>query len=61
MRLVVLQYNLQNLQKAATLALAKYLSDSQINLKDINRIQALAIVFLPVMLIYHNQILGAYL
>lgn len=39
--------------KAATaLALAKYLSDSQINLKDINRqIQALAIVFLPVMLI----------
>jgi rod shape determining protein RodA len=33
--------------KAATaLALAKYLSDSQINLKDINRqIQALAIVF----------------
>ncbi|PRZ26528.1 rod shape-determining protein RodA [Flavobacterium granuli] len=39
--------------KAATsLALAKYLSDSQINLKDINRqIQALAIVFLPVLLI----------
>ncbi|MCI4442097.1 MAG: rod shape-determining protein RodA [Lentimicrobium sp.] len=39
--------------KAATaLALAKYLSDSQINLKDINRqIQALGIVFLPVMLI----------
>jgi rod shape determining protein RodA len=39
--------------KAATaLALAKYLSDSQINLKDINKqIQALAIVFLPVMLI----------
>ena len=39
--------------KAATaLALAKYLSDSQINLKDINRqIQALIIVFLPVMLI----------
>ena len=39
--------------KAATaLALAKYLSDSQINLKDVNRqIQALAIVFLPVMLI----------
>ena len=39
--------------KAATaLALAKYLSDSQINLKDLNRqIQALAIVFLPVMLI----------
>ena len=39
--------------KAATaLALAKYLSDSQINLKDINRqIQALLIVFLPVMLI----------
>jgi len=39
--------------KAATsLALAKYLSDSQINLKDFNRqVQALAIVFLPVMLI----------
>jgi len=39
--------------KAATaLALAKYLSDSQINLKDFNRqIQAMAIVFLPVMLI----------
>lgn len=39
--------------KAATaLALAKYLSDSQINLKDVNRqVQALAIVFLPVMLI----------
>ncbi|MFV5699585.1 rod shape-determining protein RodA [Flavobacterium sp. ZT3R17] len=39
--------------KAATaLALAKYLSDPQINLKDVNRqIQALAIVFLPVMLI----------
>jgi rod shape determining protein RodA len=39
--------------KAATaLALAKYLSDTQINLKDTNRqIQALAIVFLPVLLI----------
>ena len=39
--------------KAATaLALAKYLSDSQINLKEVSRqIQALAIVFLPVMLI----------
>lgn len=39
--------------KAATaLALAKYLSDTQVNLKDINRqIQALAIVFLPVILI----------
>jgi rod shape determining protein RodA len=39
--------------KAATaLALAKYLSDSQINLKNLNRqIQALLIVFLPVMLI----------
>ncbi|AWG21221.1 rod shape-determining protein RodA [Flavobacterium faecale] len=39
--------------KAATsLAIAKYLSDSQINLKDVNRqVQALAIVFLPVMLI----------
>jgi rod shape determining protein RodA len=39
--------------KAATsLALAKYLSDTQINLKDVNRqVQALAIVFLPVMLI----------
>ncbi|RKR09726.1 rod shape determining protein RodA [Flavobacterium sp. 90] len=39
--------------KAATsLALAKYLSDTQINLKETNRqIQALAIVFLPVLLI----------
>ncbi|PKB17129.1 rod shape-determining protein RodA [Flavobacterium sp. 5] len=39
--------------KAATsLAIAKYLSDTQINLKETNRqIQALAIVFLPVMLI----------
>lgn len=39
--------------KAATaLALAKYLSDPLINLKDINRqFQALAIVFLPIMLI----------
>src|SRR6187551_3455568 len=39
--------------KAATsLALAKYLSDTQINLKDLNRqVQVLAIVFLPVMLI----------
>jgi rod shape determining protein RodA len=39
--------------KAATsLAIAKYLSDSQINLKEVNRqIQALAIVFLPVLLI----------
>jgi len=39
--------------KAATsLALAKYLSDTQINLKDINRqVQALAIVLLPVLLI----------
>jgi rod shape determining protein RodA len=39
--------------KAATaLALSKYLSDSQINLKEVNRqVQALAIVFLPVILI----------
>lgn len=39
--------------KAATaLALAKYLSDPQINLKEVNRqIQALTIVFLPVLLI----------
>src|SRR3970040_3056589 len=39
--------------KAATsLAIAKYLSDSQINLKEVNRqIQALALVFLPVLLI----------
>ena len=39
--------------KAATsLALAKYLSDTQINLKDLNRqMQALAIVLLPVLLI----------
>jgi rod shape determining protein RodA len=39
--------------KAATsLALAKYLSDVQVNLKDTNRqIQALGIIFLPVILI----------
>jgi rod shape determining protein RodA len=39
--------------KAATsLALAKYLSDVQVNLKDTNRqIQALGIIFLPVLLI----------
>lgn len=39
--------------KAATaLALAKYLSDVQINLKDFNRqLQALGIVFLPIILI----------
>jgi rod shape determining protein RodA len=39
--------------KAATaLALAKYLSDVQVNLKDINRqVQALLIIFLPIMLI----------
>jgi rod shape determining protein RodA len=39
--------------KAATsLALAKYLSDVQVNLKDINRqVQAMIIIFLPVMLI----------
>ncbi|WP_395061540.1 rod shape-determining protein RodA [Flavobacterium sp.] len=39
--------------KAATsLAIAKYLSDVQVNLKDVNRqIQALIVVFLPVMLI----------
>jgi len=39
--------------KAATaLALAKYLSDVQVNLKDVNRqIQALGIIFLPVLLI----------
>lgn len=37
---------------ATALALAKYLSDSQINLKEVNRqIQALAIVLLPVLLI----------
>jgi len=39
--------------KAATsLALAKYLSDVQVNLKDVNRqIQALGIIFLPLVLI----------
>lgn len=39
--------------KAATaLALAKYLSDVQVNLKDVNRqIQALGIIFIPVLLI----------
>jgi rod shape determining protein RodA len=37
---------------ATSLALAKYLSDTQINLKEVNRqIQALAIIFLPVFLI----------
>jgi rod shape determining protein RodA len=37
---------------ATSLALAKYLSDTQINLKDVARQwQALAIIFLPVMLI----------
>jgi rod shape determining protein RodA len=39
-------------KSATALALAKYLSDTQINLKDVNRqVQALAIVFLPVILI----------
>ncbi len=39
--------------KAATaLAIAKYLSDVQVNLKDVNRqIQALGIIFLPILLI----------
>jgi len=39
--------------KAATaLALAKYLSDVQVNLKDMNRqIQALGVIFLPILLI----------
>jgi rod shape determining protein RodA len=39
--------------KAATsLALAKYLSDVQVNLKDLNRqIQAMVIIFLPILLI----------
>ena len=39
--------------KAATaLALAKYLSDVQVNLKDLNRqVQALGILFLPILLI----------
>ena len=37
---------------ATALALAKYLSDSQINLKDLKRqLQALAIIFLPIVLI----------
>ncbi|KFF16235.1 rod shape-determining protein RodA [Flavobacterium hydatis] len=39
-------------KSATALALAKYLSDTQINLKDVNRqVQALAIIFLPVILI----------
>jgi rod shape determining protein RodA len=39
-------------KSATALALAKYLSDTQINLKDTNRqIQALAIILLPVFLI----------
>ena len=39
--------------KAATaLALAKYLSDVQVNLKDVNRqVQAIGIIFLPILLI----------
>ena len=39
--------------KAATaLAIAKYLSDTQVNLKDVNKqIQALGIIFLPILLI----------
>jgi rod shape determining protein RodA len=48
-------FNLQPAEFAkvgASLALAKYLSDVQVNLKDLNRqIQALAIIFLPVLLI----------
>jgi rod shape determining protein RodA len=37
---------------ATSLALAKYLSDTQINLKEVNRqLQSLAIIFLPVLLI----------
>jgi hypothetical protein len=52
MLLEVLLYSHLNLQKSTSLALAKYLSDTQINLKETNRqLQALAIVFLPVMLI----------
>src|SRR6478736_7913402 len=39
-------------KSATALAIAKYLSDVQINLKDVNRqIQALGILFLPVLLI----------
>ncbi|MBF7092273.1 rod shape-determining protein RodA [Flavobacterium sp. ALJ2] len=39
-------------KSATALALAKYLSDTQVSLKDVNRqVQALAIVFLPVLLI----------
>ncbi len=43
--------------KAATaLALAKYLSDVQVNLKDFSRqVQALGIVFLPILLIAPND------
>ncbi len=43
--------------KAATsLALAKYLSDVQINLKDVKRqIQAIAIIFIPILLIAPND------
>lgn len=41
---------------ATSLALAKYLGDIQINLKDFNRqLQALALIFLPVMLIAPND------
>jgi rod shape determining protein RodA len=46
--------------KAATsLALAKFLSDSQINLKVNRQVQALAIVFYPYSLFFHNQTLVA--
>lgn len=39
-------------KSATALALAKYLSDVQVNLKDVNRqIQALGIIFLPIALI----------
>ena len=43
--------------KAATaLALSKYLSDVQINLKDVKRqIQAIAIIFIPIILIVPND------
>jgi rod shape determining protein RodA len=45
-------------KSATSLALAKYLSDSQINLKEANRqIQVLAIVFCQSFLSYRNPIL----
>jgi rod shape determining protein RodA len=56
--LEALQYSSEFAKAATSLALAKFLSDSQINLKEVNRqVQALAIVFYPYSLFFHNQTL----